>query len=151
MRAERRRAHTAELVALHIGDEDAVERPVERKAPVANLVDNAELAAELHRADADLQHLGGAELVLALLDQQRGNAAPAEIGGERKPDRPAAGDQNRRLRCSKSAAFRSSASGSHQAASPAFRSRVVQYSQARAIGRGSGLNAPAFSISTGVS
>ena len=96
-RPERRRPHAAELVALHVGHEHAVERPVGGKSPIAHLVDDAELAAELHGADADLQHLGGAELVLALLDQQRRDAAPAEIGRKRKPDRAAAGDQHRNI------------------------------------------------------
>ena len=95
--AERRRAHASDLVAGKIGDEGAVERPVERETPVAHLLGDAELPAELHGADAHFEHLGGAELVLVALDQHRRDAAPAEIGGERKPDRAAACDQHRRF------------------------------------------------------
>ena len=93
--AERRRAHASDLVAGKIGDEGAVERPVERETPVAHLFGDAELPAELHGADAHLEHLGGAELVRVALDQHRRDAAPAEIGGEREPDRAAACDQHR--------------------------------------------------------
>jgi hypothetical protein len=57
---------------------------------------NAKLAAELHGPHAYFQHLGWTELVLVLLNQRRRDAAPPEIGGERKPDRPAADDQDRR-------------------------------------------------------
>ena len=67
--AERRRADASDLVALHVGDEGAVERPVERETPVAHLFGDAELPAELHGADAHFEHLGGAELVLVALDQ----------------------------------------------------------------------------------
>ncbi len=45
----------------------------------------------------NLEHLGRQELVLALLDQQGTDAAPAEIGGERQPDRAGADDQHRRF------------------------------------------------------
>ena len=95
--AERRHAHAPELVALQSVTNTLSSGQSARKSPVADLVDDAELAAELHRADADLQHLGGIELVLALLDQQRRDTAPPEIGGKRKPDRAAAGDQHGRF------------------------------------------------------
>jgi hypothetical protein len=58
---------------------------------------NAELAAELHGADAHFEHLRRAEPVLVALDQHRRDAAPAEIGGERQADRATADDQHRRI------------------------------------------------------
>src|SRR5215831_20529504 len=91
---QRRYADAAELVPLHVGDEHAVERPIARKPPAANLVDDTELAAELHGPNTDLQHLRRVELVLSLLDQQGRNAAPPKVGREGKPDRAAAGDQD---------------------------------------------------------
>ena len=95
--AERRRAHPSDLVAGKVGDEGAVERPVEREAPVAHLLGDAELAAELHGADAHFEHLRRAEPVLVALDQHRRDAAPAEIGGKRQTDRATADDQHRRV------------------------------------------------------
>src|SRR5262249_38898896 len=88
-----RYADAAEFVPLHVCDEHAVERPIARKPPAANLVDDTELAAELHGPNTDFQHLRRVELVFSLLDQQGRNASPPKVGRERKPDRPAAGDQ----------------------------------------------------------
>ena len=49
-RPQRRRAYAAELVALQIGHEHAIERNMRRKAPAADPFGDAELAAELHGA-----------------------------------------------------------------------------------------------------
>ena len=134
-----------------IGHEHAVERPIGGKSPVADLFDDAELAAEFHRADADLQHLGGVEFVFALLDQQCRDTAPPEIGSKRKPDRATAGNQHGRFAGRVSHGCEASAHCSSGHAASALRSRLVQYSHARAMGRGSRLKAPAFWISSGVS
>src|SRR6516165_4556850 len=87
-----RYAHAAELVSLHVGNEHAVERPVARKPPAAHLVDDTELAAELHGPNTDFEHLRRIELVLSLLDQHGRYAAPPKVGRERKSNGAAAGD-----------------------------------------------------------
>src|SRR5262245_8398584 len=76
------------------GDEHVVEREVARKAPVLHLTRDAPAAAEFHRADAGRKHLRVDNLAVALLDQLARHAAPAEVEGERKPDRTAADDEH---------------------------------------------------------
>src|SRR6185312_7693378 len=94
---KRGRLHPPELIALHIGDEGAVEAMLERKAPIAHRVGDAELAAKLHGSDAHLEHLRRADLVFVLLDEQRAHAASAQIAREREPNRAASGDQYRHI------------------------------------------------------
>src|SRR5215203_4482725 len=65
------------------------------ETPSAHLVNYAELTAELHGTDADLQHLGGIELILAFLHQHRCNAPPPKVGRKRQANRPATGNQHR--------------------------------------------------------
>ena len=71
-----------------------VERMVGRERAVEHLVGDAPAPAELHGADVHLVHLRRDDRAVALLDQLAGDAAPAELGGERQTDRPAADDQN---------------------------------------------------------
>ena len=88
----------AQLIAVQSGDVDVVLRIVERVGRVADPVEDAPAAAELHGADADEVHLRLLDGAVGLLDQGAGHAAPAELAGEREADRPAADDQHRRAR-----------------------------------------------------
>ncbi len=54
-------------------------------------------AAELHGADIHLVHLGGNDRAIALLDQRACDSAPAQLAGEREPDRSTADDEDRGL------------------------------------------------------
>src|SRR6185437_14967048 len=87
-------ADAAELVSRHAGDERGIERPIVGEAPVADLVGNSQLPAELHRPDTDLQHLGGADLVRPFFDDKRVHASPAEIGGQSEANRAGPGYKN---------------------------------------------------------
>ncbi len=93
----RRPRHAAELMAAEAGDEHHVERIVGRERAVQHLAGDAPAPAELHGADVHLVHLRRGDRAIVLLDQKALHAAPAEIGGECKSDRPAADDQDRNL------------------------------------------------------
>jgi hypothetical protein len=92
--------------ALDAGDLEAGERgEIEHgvriilgRAGCAHLLGDAPAPEELHGAGV----LGiGARMrdaTVALLDQKATDAAPAEVDGEAKPDRPAADDQHRNVR-----------------------------------------------------
>ncbi len=83
----------ADFVARQAGEVQDGRREVRRRPRGAHLVGDAPAAAELHRARV---HRVGPRVVdraVALLDQQALDAAPAEIGGEPQPHRPAAEDK----------------------------------------------------------
>ena len=84
-----------ELVAVEPGDIDAVLRIVAGIGRVAHPVRDAPAAAEFHGARADDVHPRLLDGAVGLLDQRAGNAAPAELAGEREPDRSGTDDQNR--------------------------------------------------------
>ena len=92
---DRRTRDAAELVAGEARDEHRVAGVVARERAVVHLVGDAPAPAELHGADVHLVHLRRDDGAVALLDQQAGHAAPAELARERQTDRPAADDQNR--------------------------------------------------------
>src|SRR5262249_36809426 len=85
----------AKLVAGERGEPDVVLRIVARIGRVAHPVGDAPAAAELHCAHADEVHLRVLDPAVGLLDQGAGEAAPAEVARERKPDRAGANDENR--------------------------------------------------------
>src|SRR6185437_3505013 len=95
--AERIHLEAAELIAGEAGDEDIVERMIGRKAPIAYPVRGAELAQQLHRADADHQQAREFQALFwrVALDQQVWNAAPAKLGRQHQPNGAAAYDQHR--------------------------------------------------------
>jgi hypothetical protein len=67
---------------------------VRRQAERADLGGQAEPAEMLHRprlGRVGLRRIRNARL---RVDQQAGNAAPAEFAGEHQPERPGAGDQD---------------------------------------------------------
>src|SRR6202035_4977433 len=84
-----------ELVAGEAGQIDIVLGVVARVGRAFDRRHNAPAPAEFHGADADQIHARLIDRAVALLDQRAGNAAPAQIAGEREPDRPAADHQNR--------------------------------------------------------
>ena len=87
----------ADLEARQAGEVQDGRREVGRGAREPHLLGDAPAAAELHRARV---HGVGARVVdraVTLFDQQAVDPAPAEIGGEPQPDRPAADDENRYL------------------------------------------------------
>ena len=87
---------------LVAGERRAIERRVRkvvRRAGRVHGVGNAPAPHEFHRARIER---GGARMVrwtFALLDEETGRAAHAEIRRERKPDRAAADDQDRSFQC----------------------------------------------------
>ena len=84
----------AELVAGERLEPDIVLRIVGRIRRVAHAVGDAPAAAELHGAHADEVHLRMVDAAFGLLDQRAGDAAPAEIAGQREPDRAGADDED---------------------------------------------------------
>src|SRR3954463_14986927 len=95
--AERRCAQPAELIAVEVGDEHAVQVELLRETPVAHFIGHAEAPAELHRAHADLEHPRAAHLVGPPLDQQGLDAEASQVRGEREPDGPGTHDQDRHM------------------------------------------------------
>jgi hypothetical protein len=89
--AERIHLEPAELIAGEAGDEDIVERMIGRKAPMAHARRDAELAQQLHGADADHQETREFQPLLrrVALDEQIGDAAPSQAPppASARPDR----------------------------------------------------------------
>jgi hypothetical protein len=65
------------------------------KRAVYYLVGDAPTAAKFHGPDIHFVHLGRVDPAVRLLDQDTLDSAPAQIGGESKPDRSPADDQHR--------------------------------------------------------
>ena len=93
--ADAGKALASELVAGEAGQVDIVLGVVARVGRAFDRRHDAPAPAEFHGADADQIHARLIDRAVALLDQRAGNAAPAEIAGEREADRPAADHQNR--------------------------------------------------------
>ena len=107
LRALRRRAgvvHAGQFIAPDLpafgeaaGDVDIVLRIVARIGTGLDVGDDAPATAEFHGADADQVLARLVDRAVGLLDHRARHAAPAEIAGERQPDRAGADDQHRRL------------------------------------------------------
>ena len=91
----RRPPHPRQLMAAETRYEHHVERMVGGEGTVAYVLGDVPAPAEFHGAGVDLVHLRGRDRAVALLDQFAGDAAPAEFGGEREPDRTTTDDQHR--------------------------------------------------------
>jgi hypothetical protein len=92
--ADTGKALAAKLVAGHAGEVDIVLDVIARVGRALDRRYQAPAPAELHGADADHVHARLIDRAVALLDQHAGDAAPAEIAGQRQTDRPAADDEN---------------------------------------------------------
>ena len=90
----RRPPHARQLMAAQARNKHNVERVFGGEWTIAHRRGNAPTPAKLHGPDVDLIHLRRANNAVALLHQVAGDAAPAEFGGEREPDRSAADDQH---------------------------------------------------------
>ena len=88
------KAIASELPSRHRRDIDIVLPVVARIGRRLDPIDDAPAAAELHRAHADEVHLRLIDRAVALLDQEAGDAAPAELAGEREPDGAGADDEH---------------------------------------------------------
>src|SRR6185437_12087184 len=95
--AERIHLEAAELIAGEARDEYIVERVIGRKAPIAYALRCANLAQQFHRPDADHQEPREFQPFFrrVALDEQIGDAAPAEFGRQHQPDRAPSSDQHR--------------------------------------------------------
>ena len=88
-------ALAAQFITGETGQIDVVLRVVARIGRALDRRHQAPAPAEFHGADADEVHAWLIDRAVGLLDQHAANAAPAQIAGERQPDRSTADDQYR--------------------------------------------------------